>query len=278
MENLSNEEYNKKIDIELKKKELEKKYGTSIIKKDNISLELESEWLNHIEKIQQQFQNVEKITVWEYIGKPAYRKTDEIEPEKITEELINLSLTLLEQNIYVDAIYNIGVKELYRFITEEMFFHKINNIRIKGLVVRLIYEDFHPNAEHDITMAFKYFFGMTMAKKKNAEGSGYDLICIDTSNYKDSGGNKVDEEKVIESFNTFLDSFDYFEVTSNQISNICINENKTDAKLTFEIEYKGRFDNSPEYMSYKGNGWLLLKPMEYRGWDIYHVNLPGLKI
>jgi hypothetical protein len=83
---------------------------------------------------------------------------------------------------------------------------------------------------------------------------------------------------VIKTINTFLDSFDYFEFITNEIKTIAINEDKTDAKLTFEVEYKGCFNNSPEFVVFKGIGYLQLKPSEYEGWDIYHIQLPGMKI
>lgn len=53
---------------------------------------------------------------------------------------------------------------------------------------------------------------------------------------------------------------------------------KTDATLSFTIDYKGCFNNSSEFVAYKGNGIFRLKPTEYGGWDIYHINIPGLKI
>jgi hypothetical protein len=70
MENHSNDYYNKKIDIELRKKELESKYGASFSESESLSPELESKWLDNIEQFEQQYDNAESITVWEYIGNP----------------------------------------------------------------------------------------------------------------------------------------------------------------------------------------------------------------
>lgn len=278
MDSFSDDYYDKKIDIELKKKELEKKYGAHFSQADNISPELENEWLDHIEQFEQQFNNAEKITVWEYIGKPAYRKTDDIESGKISDELQRLVNCMNEHNISLDTLCPVDEKELYRFITEELFPHEIDNMQIGGMMTCFTYEEFHPNAEYDIRSAYDYFFRMSLAKMKNIGGEGYDLLYVDTDNYKDSEGEKIEKKEVIKSINTFLDSFDYIEVTSNEIKNIFINEDKTDAKLAFAIGYKGCFRNSPEFIVYKGDGIFRLKPSEYGGWDIYHISLPGLKI
>ena len=42
--------------------------------------------------------------------------------------------------------------------------------------------------------------------------------------------------------------------------------------------FKGRFNKSSESMTFKGNGAIRLKPSQFGEWDIYHINMPGLKI
>jgi len=279
MEDFSKGQFDKKIDIGLKKKELEKKYGAYFSQtSNNISPELEGEWLNQIGQFEQQFEKNETTTVWDYLGKPAYRKASEIKSVEISEELNNLMDNMNQQHIVLDTLCHVDERELYRFITEELFLHEIENIRINGMDTCFIYEDFYPNAEYDIRQLYDYFFRMTMAKMENIGGEGYDLLYINTSDYEDANGKNLDKNEVVKSINTFLDSFDYFEFISNEIENISINEDKTDAKLIFKIMYKGCFNNSPEFMDYKGKGYLKLKPSEYGGWDIYHINLPGMKI
>lgn len=278
MEKQSNEYYNKKIDIELRKKELERKYGVSFSESESLSPELESEWLNYVEQFEQQFDKAKPITVWEYIGKPVYQKTEEIEPEKLPSKLENLMNTMNEHNIGLDTLCPVDDKELYRFITEELFAHEIDNIHIKGMMTCFIYEEFHPNAEYDIRQAFDYFFRMTMGKMKNVGGEGYDLLYIDTENFIDSKGNNPGKKKVIKNINTFLDAFDYFDITVNEINDLVINIDETDAKLTAEIEYRGCFNNSSESLIFKGIADFRFRPGSYGGWDIYYIDMPGLLV
>jgi hypothetical protein len=279
MEYFSNDQINKKIDIELKKKELEKKYeATFFINDSNISPELEDEWVNHIEQFEQQFEKKDTISVWEYLGKPAFIKADEIAPEKIADALNRLLEFMSENQIELDTLCPVDDKVLYQFITDELFFCEIDNIRIKDMNTCFIYEEFHPNAEYDIRSAYEYFFKCIMSKMKNIGGEGYDLLNIDTDNYKNSEGIVLDKNEVIKKINTLLDSFDYFEFITNEIKDITINPDITDAKLNFEIEYKGRFKNSLEYIVFDGKGHFRLKPSEYGGWDIYNINMPGFII
>lgn len=278
MNNPKNDDYNQKIDNELKKKELENKYGAHFNQESNISPELESEWLNNIEQFEQQFSISETTSIWKYMGEPTFKKIHELEPEEISVELQRLFEIMDENNIHLDTLCDVDETELYRFITEELFVYEINNVQIEEMYSCFTYEDFHPNAEYDIEQAYNYFFRMTMAKMENIGGDGYDLLYIDTKNYLNSKEEKLDEKVVIEKINNFLDSYDYFEIISNQINKIIINKDNTDAQLSCNIHYKGCFNKSSESITFKGHGIFKLKPSEYGGWDIYHLKIPGLEI
>lgn len=278
MNNPKNDDYNQKIDNELKKKELENKYGAHFNQESNISPELESEWLNNIEQFEQQFSISETTSIWKYMGEPTFKKIHELEPEEISVELQRLFEIMDENNIHLDTLCDVDETELYRFITEELFVYEINNVQIEGMYSCFTYEDFHPNAEYDIEQAYNYFFRMTMAKMENIGGDGYDLLYIDTKNYLNSKEEKLDEKVVIEKINNFLDSYDYFEIISNQINKIIINKDNTDAQLSCNIHYKGCFNKCSESITFKGHGIFKLKPSEYGGWDIYHLKIPGLEI
>jgi hypothetical protein len=272
------DKYNQEIDNGLKKKELERKYGAHFSQSGNLSPEMENEWLKHIEKFEEQFNKYETIPVWQYIGKPEYKKVHELKPNEISVELQRISDIMSKNNVFLDTLCEVDDKELYRFITEELFLYEMDNMRIEGMSSCFIYEEFHPNAAYDVEQAFDYFLTMTMAKADNIGGEGYDLLYIDTKNHQDSDGNVLQEDIIKDKINNFLDSFDYFEIHSHGIKRITFDEEKTKAKLFFEIHYTAHFNNSPENMLFKGNGTLKLKPSEYGGWDIYHLNMPGLKI
>lgn len=270
--------YDQKIDNELKKKELTEKYGAQFSQDSKISPEMESEWLKHIEQYEDQFNKHEKIAVWQFIGKPEFKNVEEIKHYEIEQELDRITSIMNKSNVVLDTLCEVDDKELYRFITEELFLYEMDNIQVTGMTSCFIYEEFHPNAEYDIRQAFDYLLSMTMGKMDNIGGDGYDLLYIDTKNYQDANGNKLKEESVINKINNFLNSFDYFKVHLNEIISINFNEDKTSAELYFEIEYFGNYTNRKDAAVFKGNGMAKLKPSEYDGWDIYHIDLPGLVI
>jgi len=278
MDAKSNEYYNKKIDAGLKKKELEEKYGMHFNENNKISPELEKEWLNSIEEFEIQFENAYKTTVFEYLGKPAFKKINELKPEEIPVELERLNDIMQNGNISLSTLCSVDEKELYRFISEELFQYEMDNIRMPGMMTCFIYEEFHPNSEYDIQQAFDYFFQCTMAKMKNIGGEGYDLLYVDTENYMDSKGVSIAKNKVENAINNFLASFDSFKIISNEINNIEINDSETDATVNFYVDYKGLFNKRKERFDFKGNACFKLKTSECGGWSIYHIDLPGLRI
>ena len=57
-----------------------------------------------------------------------------------------------------------------------------------------------------------------------------------------------------------------------------INQKETDAKVTFAIHFKVLYESSNKYSDFRGDGCFKLKPSEYGGWEMYHIDLPGLII
>lgn len=270
--------YDKKIENGLKKKELEEKYGAHFSEFSELSPEMESQWLNSIEAFEKQFDNAKRTTVWEYMGNPAYKTIVELKPPEISKELERLYELMDEKGISLSTLCEVEDAELYRFITEELFQEEMDDIRIPGMMSCFTYEEFHPNVKWDIQQAIDYFFRMTMGKMENIGGSGYDLLYIDTENHKDSTGNKIEKQKVVDCINNFLDSFDKFEVVTYNEKTFEINQEKSDAHVTFSIHYKGLFESSSETVEFRGDGCFRLKPSEYGGWEMYHIDLPGLTI
>ncbi len=276
MKNESNEDYNKQIDNELLKKELQEKYGGKFHTESDLPPEIEQDWLNNIEAFETQYQNAEQISVWDFLGKPAFRKIEDLTPEQITIELQRLYDIMDENNLVLDAICEVDDAEIYRFITEELFEHMIDNMRISGMNTCFIYEEFHPNAELDIHDAIDYFFRMSMGKMDNVGGEGYDLLYVDDEHFEDSNGKSLDSNYVVERLNHFLASFDSFEVVSKTFEPLIINEQETEATASFYVHYKGYLNEGRDSIHYEGEGCFKLHPSEYGGWSIYHITLPGL--
>lgn len=243
-----------------------------------LSLDEENEWLNYLDNFEKQFAEKKRTTVWKYIGQPEYKKIKELEMSEISRELNRLSDIMNKNGISLDVLAEVEEKDLYCFITEELFEEEIDDIHIQGMMHCFIYEEFYPDAKMDIEQTYEYFFSFTLGKSENIGGTGYDMLYIDTDNYQDDEGNILEKDYVETTINNFLNSFDFLEVINNEICNIEINEEKTKATLSANIHFKGSFKGRPEYEEFKGKGTFLLKPSKYGGWDMFHIDMPGLDI
>lgn len=278
MKKKENEHYDGIINNELKKKELAEKYGAHFGNASELPPEIEKEWLDYVEAFEQQYEHAKRTTVWEYINKPDFKKLAELADHEISHELEYVFDLLNQNNISLDTLCDVDERELYRFITEELFVYEIDDMRIPGMTSCFIYEEFHPNAGLDIEQAIDYFFSMTMKKKQNFGGDGYDMLYIDLDEFKDSDNKNIDKQQVMGSINNFLDTFDSFEIVSYNEQTFNINKEESDALISFSIHYVGLDNNSGVNCDFKGDGYFKLKPSKYGGWSMYHIDLPGLTI
>ena len=54
---------------------------------------------------------------------------------------------------------------IYKFITEELFEHEMDNISVSGMVTHFIYEEFHPNHEQDLKRYTDELVGILFRKR-----------------------------------------------------------------------------------------------------------------
>jgi hypothetical protein len=273
-----NDDVNRQLDIGLKKKHLSDAYGADFTHSSGLEPDVEMAWLESIEAFEEQFKKRETIQVWHFIGCPSYSKTDEMGDAELAVELSRLMGLMNANCVVLDTLCKVDDRELYRFITEDLFVYEMNNVRVAGMNTCFIYEEFHPNVEYDIRACFDVFWTTTMKKWKGFGGDGYDLLYVDINGFLGQDGRAVGAMAVRAKIYSFLDAFDFFEVRSNQIERLVINQDKTDAELHFNVVYDGCYDGCQERSSFNGKGFFRLKPSEYGGWGIYAIDMPGLVI
>lgn len=278
MANDKNDDINQQIELGLKKKHLNETYSADFTHASDLEPDVEMAWLESIEAFEEQFSKRETIQMWHFIGCPSFTKMDDMGDAELSIELTRLMGLMTANGVVLDTLCKVNDREIYRFITEELFVYEMDNVRIKGMNSCFIYEEFHPNAEYDIKACFDAFWTRTMKKWQAYGGGEYDLMCLDINGFLDKDGVAVDAPTVKSKINSFLDAFDYFEVRSQQIERLDISQTKTDAELHFRVVYVGCFDGCPDKFPFDGTGLFRLRPSKYGGWDIYAIDMPGLVI
>ena len=131
---------------------------------------LESEWLNHIEEFEHQFEHAQRIPLRQYLGYPTVKASAHVPDEMLDDELNALLDLMVENNVALDCICAVEDRELYRFIVEELLDEEIDDMRIPGMTCHYTYEEFHPNDGYDVAEAVRSLvYGLLRSTPKSQE-------------------------------------------------------------------------------------------------------------
>jgi hypothetical protein len=249
-----------RIENELKKIKLMFEHGADFFYPDNqndLPPELENEFLKNIEEFENACMNSKQIPVYDFIGKPEFRKQDSIPDDEIHDALDSIIELLNDNQIDLSTICKVDDRELYRFITEELFLEDIDDMRIEGMICCFLYEEFHPNHEYDIKDHCAEFITSFL----NKESDIYTEFI-------------TEEKETIEFLNNFRDAFESFSLIHFLINDVSFNEEH--AVVDFKINFSGRIEGTNEKQYFNGRGDMeLVYIHEY--WCIQKIRFPEAK-
>jgi hypothetical protein len=116
----------------------------------DIPEDVESLWLDNIERYEEAAENAELVTLREYLGDPMFTHVKDLSPERLPEEIEIVLDLLSENNVRVDFLSDVPDADAYAFLTIELMEQVIEDIRVDGFMTCFIYEEFHPNHRMDI--------------------------------------------------------------------------------------------------------------------------------
>ncbi len=166
-QNFSNDpEENLRIENELMKLKMQAERGALFGgNTEQIPPEIEAQFLKNVQQFEDSYDKANHITIYECIGKPAYKKPDELLPDEAENELRRLMELLHTKNIILEVLGQYELPVIYKFITEELFLEKIREINFPGYMHNFIYEEFHPNHNVDIGRTAQEFLDHWFEKK-----------------------------------------------------------------------------------------------------------------
>jgi hypothetical protein len=257
-DNIDDELEKLRIENELKKMKLMLEHGAVISESPDtktIHPLIENEFLNSIEAYENAYHNAKSILLYDFIERPDFIPVNDIPDLQISTELDKIMNILNENGIRLDTLCDVEEREIYRFVTEELFVHEMDNMRIPGMMTCFIYEEFHPNHEYDLR---RYSFeGIEAFLNKEDE---YHEMHFTT--------------EAVESpwFRTFRDAFTSFSIQHFEITDIAIRE--INASISFNIDFTGIIEGSAQKQNYSGPGSLEFL-YQYGYWYIQMINFPA---
>jgi hypothetical protein len=150
---LSNDpEENLRMENELMKLKLQAELGAQSHSFSELDPAIENEFLKNVMAFEQNFAKAKPAKVFDLVGKPAFKKSADLNDEEIEQELGRITDLLAEKNIEIyfgdDDAYDSRTR--YHFITEDLFEHETTFPPMPGMTTYFDYEEFHPNHKKEI--------------------------------------------------------------------------------------------------------------------------------
>jgi hypothetical protein len=271
---LSEEDKDKlSIENEIMKIKLQMQFGDDFIMRSNGTLppEIENQFLKQIMAFEANHGNGEEITVFERIGKPDFKKAEELKPEEISAELDRLN-DLMESNGIMlnvcDGPYDDIV--IYKFITEELFLENVEKEFVENTICNFIYEEFHLNDKAEITKNTHEFMKQWFAREFTEQS--YELADPMVT----ADGKILPIKELFKKMSLFFDAFEDFKNDEYTIEDISFDLLEDGNGMGFSegmVKYDAMLDNG-EAVHFEG-GYKLYMQRGDDWWDIFYFVMPG---
>ena len=152
---------------EITKLKIQAEFGIELSDNEELNPAIESIWLNQILEYERSMINNKKITIGEMLDQSFCKPAEEISDDEVSIELHNIMELMRLKNMVVESIYGIDDREMYRFITQELFLKETDSCLPKNMIVCYVYEEFYPNDECDLKNKADEFVHVLIDKEDN---------------------------------------------------------------------------------------------------------------
>jgi hypothetical protein len=256
---------------EQKRRELEQRYGAQFSRTPpEMPPDAEADWLEYITEFERQYAANGQISVREFVGNPAILPLAAVPPEQMAEASAALLDLLLENNIVIEFDREVSDAEVYRFITEELFQEKMDNIRIEQMMHTFVYEEFHPDETSRVRRNAEMFLNAVFFRDRHIVRRMLGKKQISTG----AGGMLSPEEfmHLLEGFYREVQSF-----TSHLLETTSCDLDLPDATVTASLTWAGKAGVAQKPVGGSGIARLQFRANPAGEWDVVAVSIPGFE-
>ncbi len=232
---------------------------------------IENEFLNYIMEFEKHAENPVYIKVFDKIGQPTHFKpVVQITDDEIEEEWNRLLKHLNGHNINFNVCSpNITARELYRFVTEELFEHEMSDINIPGTTSNFIYDEFYPDPVYENSnTASDECINYILQKKPIEWTHNFRNENIRLNNHFPL---TIDEFKAI--FNNYKLAYDDIEIEEIAVKNCIVEEQLCCVDGTYIVKANSGMDTLQFSGDWKVN---FEKDDNFGYWYIFEVQILGI--
>ena len=171
---------------------------------EDLPPEMEAEFLKNVQQFEDSFDKANPITIHECIGRPQYKKAEELKPDEVKDEISRVIELMHSKNIILEVLGEYELSVIYKFITEELFQEKIREVNFPGYIHSFVYEEFHPNHNIDISRTAQDFLNHWFEKR--FDENSFELA----SQFITAEGKILTRADVLEKLHNCLNSYQRF--------------------------------------------------------------------
>ena len=247
---------------------LQLEHGMLMDETTDLSPGLENQWLKSVNAFEQQYKDAKPVKLYDYIGQPTFIRWDALPPDQTRTELQRIELIMENNGVQLDCLceYDDGI--IYKFITEELFQHEMDDMRISGMTCHFTYEEFYPNHDYDLRAHTSRFVNAIFTRPWDEEFDGINL-----ARKVSFSGNDHDRRSISSIMRTFQEAHTSFVIERLEIHEVVIDAtiSGADVKAGLSVSGKMRHGNP---IRYEGIGtFRFIKPDDY--WYIEDFYIPG---
>ncbi len=231
--------------------------------------EIENKYLKQVLDFERKTAGAKKQKVYDLIGRPPFKKWDEMDDNDIETALGQLLKLLFKNNIEVlwKDLRDVRVK--YRFVTEEIFEHEMHDASKDDFTAQFDYERFHP--DHKKAMK-KTWGGAAWFRQGFSENTS-----LLASRFMLPDRSTRTKKEVLARLRLIFDAYAFFANGEYEITNV-----------TFKLKAGndsglGHVDGAVKYTAVLESGetavfddvFSLLMAYEDERWEVFYLIFPG---
>jgi len=233
--------------------------------------EIENKYLKQVLDFERKTAGAKKQKVYDLIGRPPFKKWDEMEDNDIETALGQLLKLLFKNNIEVLWRDLRDVRVKYRFVTEEIFEHEMHDASKDDFTAQFDYERFHP--DHKKAMK-KTAAGFLSAWFRQGFSENTSLLA---SRFMLPDRSTRTKKEVLARLRLIFDAYAFFANGEYEITNV-----------TFKLKAGndsglGHVDGAVKYTAVLESGetavfddvFSLLMAYEDERWEVFYLIFPG---